>query len=115
MRRDIQEQRHNSSRRSSRESKESPCGVRLPRSQHRATLGCLALSLSTLREVLKMMKQGQRNPLTCPVCGSSVRRTRSQLDGWVLPERYYCESCNYVGFVALDRDPEEEPKVSETQ
>ena len=61
-----------------------------------------------------MMKRGQKNPLTCPVCGSGVRRTRSSLEGWVLPERYYCDACKYVGFLALERDPEEEKTASQT-
>ncbi|TMI67116.1 hypothetical protein E6H16_04325 [Candidatus Bathyarchaeota archaeon] len=72
------------------------------------------MSLSTLREVLGMMKRGQKSPLTCPVCGSRVRRTRSQLEGWILPEKYYCDACKYIGFIALERDPEEEDEADRT-
>ena len=61
-----------------------------------------------------MMKRGQKSPLACPVCGSRVRKTRSQLEGWILPERYCCDDCKYIGFLALERDPGVEDEASQT-
>jgi len=36
------------------------------------------------------------------------------LEGWILPEKYYCDACEYIGFIALERDPEEEDEADQT-
>ncbi len=64
--------------------------------------------MSNLREVLGSIRRGGRARLECPRCGDIVRRSRTPLEGWILPVRYVCDKCGYSGFLAVEEGHESE-------
>ncbi|OLD12333.1 MAG: hypothetical protein AUI93_02890 [Crenarchaeota archaeon 13_1_40CM_3_52_10] len=63
----------------------------------------------SLKEILGSFRRGPVGLRTCPRCGSSVVRSRTALEGWMLPVKYVCKNCGYEGFVALEEEREAEP------
>lgn len=62
-------------------------------------------------DVLRSFRRASQGPLLCPHCGEGVKRVRAELgskletvlEGWVLPVRYKCDKCGYLGHFALER------------
>ncbi|HVH14952.1 MAG TPA: hypothetical protein VNA15_04455 [Candidatus Angelobacter sp.] len=61
--------------------------------------------MSALLDVLRSIRRGEQGSLSCPQCGSTVKRSRAPLEGWILPIRYVCDKCGYSGFLALEEEP----------
>ncbi|MBS7625203.1 hypothetical protein KEJ29_06480 [Candidatus Bathyarchaeota archaeon] len=43
----------------------------------------------------------------CPRCGSRNIGLSSKFDAWLMPKRYACRDCGYVGPIVLEVDLEE--------
>jgi len=57
-------------------------------------------------EVLRGLKRGssrKRNRvLVCPRCKSRNIELSSKFDVWLMPKRYICKDCGYVGPIVLE-------------
>src|SRR6266705_4062346 len=100
--RHFQEQLYHPPGRSSGQGQEGSSRLRIPRSQHRATLE--KRDLSSILDVLRSIRRSTRGPLSCPQCRAAVKRSRAPLEGWILPTRYLCDKCGYSGFLALEEE-----------
>jgi len=67
--------------------------------------------MSVLLEVLRSIRRGGKTLLACPKCGATVQRSRTPLEGWILPARYICPNCGYAGFLAIEA--EQQPALPE--
>lgn len=45
--------------------------------------------------------------LVCPRCGNKNIKLSSRFDAWLMPKRYVCEACGYIGPIVLEIDVEE--------
>ena len=44
--------------------------------------------------------------LLCPACGGKNVELLSKFDAWLLPKRYLCKSCGYLGPIILEVEKE---------
>jgi len=40
--------------------------------------------------------------LVCPKCGSQNIKLSSKFDAWLIPRRYVCSNCGYIGPIILE-------------
>jgi predicted RNA-binding Zn-ribbon protein involved in translation (DUF1610 family) len=64
--------------------------------------------LGNIRDVFKTIKHKKPTQIFCPKCGSPKLRLSSSLDYWLLPQKYICSDCGYVGSVFMELEKEEE-------
>lgn len=50
---------------------------------------------------IRFRRRGLARPKFCPNCLSPVHPADS-LSGWILPEEYSCDKCNYRGHVFIE-------------
>lgn len=56
---------------------------------------------------LRWVSPGKNKILLCPRCGSRSIRLSSKFDAWLMPKRYVCEDCGYIGPIILEVDEED--------
>jgi transcription elongation factor Elf1 len=64
--------------------------------------------LENVREVFKTLKHRKPSRIYCPRCCSSKISLHSSLDYGLMPSKYVCAECGYVGPVVLELEKEEE-------
>ncbi|XES76519.1 MAG: hypothetical protein ACBZ72_10080 [Candidatus Bathyarchaeia archaeon] len=68
--------------------------------------------LSNIRDVFRAIKHKKPTQIFCPRCGSPKLRLSSSFDYWLLPQRYVCSECGYVGTVFMELEKEETAEKS---
>jgi len=63
--------------------------------------------IANVREVFSTLKRRRPSKKYCPKCGSPEIRLSSSLDYWLLPRKYVCKKCGYVGPVYMELEKEE--------
>ncbi|MEM2912786.1 MAG: hypothetical protein QXR06_00425 [Candidatus Bathyarchaeia archaeon] len=56
----------------------------------------------------KPIAPGKDSVTVCPRCGSLNIQLSSKFDAWLMPKRYVCEDCGYVGPLVLEIDKEDQ-------
>ncbi|MEM1990873.1 MAG: hypothetical protein QW782_09635 [Candidatus Bathyarchaeia archaeon] len=51
--------------------------------------------------------RSENRVLVCPRCESRNIALSSRFDAWLMPKRYVCKDCGYIGPIALEVDFEE--------
>ncbi|MEM2568844.1 MAG: hypothetical protein QXT67_02745 [Candidatus Bathyarchaeia archaeon] len=51
--------------------------------------------------------QSKNRILACPRCESRNIELSSKFDAWLMPKRYVCKDCGYIGPIVLEIDREE--------
>ena len=69
--------------------------------------------LGNFRDVFKTMKHKKPSPIFCPKCCSPDIRLSSSLDNWLIPQKYICEKCGYVGSVVMEIEEDNEEKTED--
>ncbi|MCX8170412.1 MAG: hypothetical protein N3E47_00355 [Candidatus Bathyarchaeota archaeon] len=68
-------------------------------------------SLSRIFYSIKSIKlrpsDGGSKVLACPRCGGRNIRLSSKFDAWLMPKRYVCGDCGYIGPIVLEVELEE--------
>jgi predicted RNA-binding Zn-ribbon protein involved in translation (DUF1610 family) len=59
------------------------------------------------RNIKWHLSQGKNNVLACPKCGSRNIELSSRFDAWLMPKRYICRDCGYIGPLVLEVEVEE--------
>jgi len=54
------------------------------------------------------LSQSKNSVLVCPRCGSKNIELSSRLDAWLMPKRYICRECGYIGPLVLEIEVEEQ-------
>ncbi len=65
-------------------------------------------TLGNIRDIFKIVKHKKPTQIFCPKCGSPRLRLSSSLDYWLLPQKYICSDCGYMGSVFMELEKEEE-------
>ncbi|MEM2399532.1 MAG: hypothetical protein QXW55_06185 [Candidatus Bathyarchaeia archaeon] len=60
-----------------------------------------------LRNIKLRLSYSGNRALYCPTCGSRNVRLSSKFDVWLMPKRYVCEDCGYIGPIVLEIEAEE--------
>lgn len=60
---------------------------------------------------MKNLKRSGSASLACPVCGSVKIKMQGSLSGWLLPPKYACGECGYVGQIVLELEEENQKKL----
>jgi len=66
--------------------------------------------LGNLREVLKTVKHRKPSTIYCPRCASQKIHIFSSLNYGIMPRKYLCENCGYVGPVVMELEKEEDER-----
>jgi hypothetical protein len=61
-----------------------------------------------IREVFKTFKHRKPTQIYCPRCASPKIQLHSELDLWLTPKNYFCESCGYTGLIVMELEKEKE-------
>jgi transcription elongation factor Elf1 len=64
--------------------------------------------LENIREVFKTLKHRQPSQIYCPRCCSSKISLHSSLDYGLMPKKYVCANCGYMGPVVMELEKEKE-------
>lgn len=56
---------------------------------------------------LRWVSPSKNKILLCPRCGSQNIRLSSKFDAWLMPRRYVCDDCGYIGPIILEVDEED--------
>jgi len=70
-------------------------------------------TLQNLRDVFKTIKHQKPAKIYCPRCASPNLTLSSSLDYWLLPQKYACKECGYIGSVYMELEKEEEKENSD--
>ncbi len=58
--------------------------------------------LETLRGVFRTTKHRKPSDIFCPGCASPRISLSSSFDSWLMPRKYVCKDCGYVGPVVME-------------
>jgi predicted RNA-binding Zn-ribbon protein involved in translation (DUF1610 family) len=61
-----------------------------------------------IREVLNTLKHRKPSRIYCPRCTSPKINLSNSLNIWLLPKKYLCQNCGYLGPIVLELEKEEE-------
>ncbi|MCW4053775.1 MAG: hypothetical protein NWE84_02490 [Candidatus Bathyarchaeota archaeon] len=64
--------------------------------------------LQNVREVIKSLKYRKPANIYCPRCCSPKIKMHSSFDLWLMPQKYVCAECGYIGPIILELEKEEE-------
>jgi predicted RNA-binding Zn-ribbon protein involved in translation (DUF1610 family) len=64
--------------------------------------------LENVREVFNTLKHRKPSRIYCPKCASPKINLSSSLEIWLLPKKYLCENCGYIGPIVMELEKEEE-------
>ena len=64
--------------------------------------------LKNAREVFKTLKHRKPTRIYCPKCASPKINLSSSFDIWLLPKKYLCENCGYLGTIVMELEKIEE-------
>jgi predicted RNA-binding Zn-ribbon protein involved in translation (DUF1610 family) len=64
--------------------------------------------LDDIRDVFKSVKHHKPSKIYCPKCGAPDLHLSSTFDSWLIPEKYICDKCGYVGPVYMELEKEKE-------
>ena len=64
-------------------------------------------TLENLRDVFRGLKHSRPKAKFCPRCGSPNLRLSSSMDYWLLPQKYLCGNCGYIGSIYMELEKEE--------
>jgi transposase-like protein len=62
--------------------------------------------MNGLLETIRSLKRGRHDLRVCPRCGSTRIHSVGMFSGWILPDRYVCDNCGYMGFLFLELEKE---------
>lgn len=68
--------------------------------------------LENVREVFDMLKHRKPSRIYCPRCASPRITLSSSFDVWLMPRRYLCQNCGYLGPIILELEKEEENRIA---
>ncbi len=63
--------------------------------------------LENVREVLNTLKHRKPSRIYCPKCASPRINLSNSLEIWLLPKKYLCENCGYIGPIVMELEKEE--------
>ncbi|MEM2961076.1 MAG: hypothetical protein QXU67_05665 [Candidatus Bathyarchaeia archaeon] len=58
----------------------------------------------------KQPQLGINRRLACPKCGSKNIELSSKFDAWLMPKKYLCRDCGYIGPIVLEIVEEDKKK-----
>ena len=64
--------------------------------------------LKNVREVFKTLKHRKPTRIYCPRCASPKINLSNSLEIWLLPKKYLCENCGYLGPIVMELEKIEE-------
>jgi predicted RNA-binding Zn-ribbon protein involved in translation (DUF1610 family) len=64
--------------------------------------------LEDVREVFNTLKHRKPCRIYCPRCASPKINLSSSFDIWLLPKKYLCETCGYLGPIVMELEKIEE-------
>jgi len=65
-------------------------------------------TLENIREVLNTLKHRKPTAIYCPRCTSPKINLSSSFDIWLMPKKYLCKECGYLGPIVMELEKEEE-------
>lgn len=68
--------------------------------------------LENVREVFDMLKHRKPSRIYCPRCASPRITLSSSFDVWLMPRKYLCQNCGYLGPIILELEKEEENRIA---
>ncbi len=71
--------------------------------------------LENLRDIFKTLKHSKPSAKFCPKCGSPELKLSSSMDYWLLPQKYMCDKCGYIGSVYMELEKEEKENEENSQ
>jgi predicted RNA-binding Zn-ribbon protein involved in translation (DUF1610 family) len=63
--------------------------------------------LENVLEVLNTLKHRKPSRIYCPKCASPKINLSNSLEIWLLPRKYLCEDCGYIGPIVMELEKEE--------
>ena len=63
--------------------------------------------LENVREVLNTLKHRKPSRIYCQKCASPKINLSNSLEIWLLPKKYLCENCGYIGPIIMELEKEE--------
>lgn len=64
--------------------------------------------LQNIREVFGTIKHRKPSRIYCPRCGSPKIALSSSFDTWLMPQKYYCKNCGYLGPIVMELEKDEQ-------
>ncbi len=64
--------------------------------------------LQNIREVFGTIKHRKPCQIYCPRCASPKINLSSSFDVWLMPQKYYCQNCGYVGPIVMELEKDDE-------
>jgi len=64
--------------------------------------------LENIREVFNTLKHRKPTAIYCPRCASPKINLSSSFDIWLMPKKYLCKECGYLGPIVMELEKEEE-------
>lgn len=62
--------------------------------------------LKNVHEVFKTLKHRKPTRIYCPKCTSPKIGLSSSLEYWLMPKKYVCENCGYIGPIVMELEEE---------
>jgi predicted RNA-binding Zn-ribbon protein involved in translation (DUF1610 family) len=59
-------------------------------------------------EMFRNLKHRRPTMIFCPKCCSPDIKKSSSLDSWLIPAKYICEKCGYLGPIIMELEKKEE-------
>jgi transposase-like protein len=64
--------------------------------------------LENIREVFHTLKHRKPTRIYCPRCTSPKINLSSSFDIWLMPKKYLCQNCGYLGPITMELEKIEE-------
>ena len=64
--------------------------------------------LENTRDLLRTLEHGKPMRIFCPKCGDPEISNSSPFDLWLMPVKYVCQKCGYVGPIAMELEKKED-------
>lgn len=58
--------------------------------------------LGDVRDILRSLKHRKPSKIYCPRCASPKIHVSSGFDYWLVPVKYVCDNCGYVGPIVME-------------
>ena len=64
--------------------------------------------LRNVNELFKNIKHRRPSKIFCPKCCNPDIKVSSRFDTWLMPTKYVCDKCGYIGPIILELEKKED-------